>query len=73
MTAPKSESALFKEALLDTIIPDDTTASITDLLNTSGEHEELDDTSLLQIKQRKLLFYGTFTFGVPSLVALTHL
>lgn len=58
MTTSTLEQNALKRAVLDTLVPQNTISSITDILEEPEDDETPDLPSVLHIKQRRLLFFG---------------
>ena len=58
MTTSTLEHDALKRAVLDTLVPQDTKSSITDILDEAEDEETQKHPSLLHVKQRNLLFFG---------------
>lgn len=71
MTAPTPEQDALKRAILDTFVPQDTESSISDILGELEGDEDSNRPSLLQIKQRGLLFFGRWPIGL-AIPAMDH-
>lgn len=54
----KPDRAFFRNAILDTIVPEASNATLPEVLDDDIEAATEDDLSLLSIKQRDRLFFG---------------
>lgn len=74
MTALTPEQDALKRAILDTFVPQNTELSISDILGEFDGDEDPDRPSLLQVKQRSLLFFGRLPISLAiSTLDNTHL
>ena len=66
MTTSIPEQDALKRAVLDAFVPQDIQSSISDILDEFEGDEDQDHPSLLHVKQRKLLFFGTYLILVAT-------
>ena len=67
MTTSTPEHDALKRAVLDTIIPQDTVSSITEILDEPEDDEDSSQSSLINVKQRNLLFFGRYRCFTPDI------
>jgi hypothetical protein len=73
MTAPTPEQDALKRAVLDTFVPQNTESSVSEILSELDGDEDSDRPSLLQVKQRSLLFFGKLSIALEiSALDKTH-
>ena len=65
MAKLQSDRAFFREAILDTVVPETSDATLPEALGDTPEEVTEDDLSLISIRQRTRLFFGMQT---PSLL-----
>ena len=68
--------ALFQNAVLDTVVPEATEAKLPEALEDTtedaSEADSAESTSLISIKQRTRLFFGTLNLLILKWSSLTH-
>jgi hypothetical protein len=69
MATVKPDRAFLQHAILDTIVPEASNATLPDVLNDDDIEEEADDDlSLLSIRQRDRLFFGQWTLLLQGII-----
>lgn len=61
MTSAQPSRAFFRNAILDTVVPEASNSKLPEALDEASETGTDDDTSLLSIRQRDRLFFGKYS------------
>lgn len=68
MARLQPDRAFFSKAILDTVVPEASHATLPEVLNDTPEEATEDDLSLISIKQRTRLFFGMQTLSLLGII-----
>lgn len=72
MSRSKPDLAFFRNAILDTVVPEASDARLPEVLDDTDDVAAEDECSLISIKQRRRLFFGTHHTSLWNHHLLTH-